>query len=182
MAAARNHETQCKKCGKHVFVFEHLMGVPGGKEKEEATCPNCGNVVYEAMTDGWFETSIIEEQESPILDTCTFGKTIVTDTGIEYSFLATKRENHFRELWRVSGKSEKDYVFDILCHIGEKDIETNDYTDFCRAYLCALKLSQNEDFAKESPIHNDFQKYFIKTVRGSGIKVNLQIIINEELL
>jgi len=182
MATARNHETLCKKCGKHVFVFEHLTGVPGGKEKEEASCPNCGNVVYEAMTDGWFETSIIEEQESPVLGTHTFGKTIVTDTGIEYSFLATKRENDFYELWRVLGKCEKDYVFDILYHIGTKDIETNDYTDFCRAYLYALKFSQNEDIAKESPIHNDFQKYFIKTIRESDIKVNLQTIINEELL
>jgi len=61
MAGARNQEIRCEKCGKLVFVFEQLLGGIGCKEREEAYCPNCGNEVYAAMTDGTFLTKIIEE-------------------------------------------------------------------------------------------------------------------------
>ena len=35
------------------------MGVPGGKDRENADCPICGKVLYSGMTDGWFDTSIV---------------------------------------------------------------------------------------------------------------------------
>jgi hypothetical protein len=35
------------------------MGVPGGKDTEEAYCPICGTLLYTAMTDGWFEKSVV---------------------------------------------------------------------------------------------------------------------------
>ena len=35
------------------------MGVPGGKEREEACCPVCGNLIYSGVTDGWYDTSIV---------------------------------------------------------------------------------------------------------------------------
>ncbi len=63
MASARKFITQCDNCKKYVHVLEFPMGVPGGKEREEARCPNCSNVVYEAMTDGYFNATIVSEDE-----------------------------------------------------------------------------------------------------------------------
>lgn len=63
MASARKFITQCDNCKEYVHVLEFPMRVPGGKEKEEARCPKCSNIVYEAMTDGWFEATIVSEDE-----------------------------------------------------------------------------------------------------------------------
>ena len=56
---AHSHEEKCPKCGAVIYVQVMPMGVPGGKEKEETYCPYCKTLLYEAMIDGWFETSVI---------------------------------------------------------------------------------------------------------------------------
>lgn len=59
-----NFSKKCPYCGTIVGVVEQPMGVPGGKEREEANCPVCGEAVFSAMTDGWFNTSIISMDET----------------------------------------------------------------------------------------------------------------------
>lgn len=39
-------------------------GVPGGKEREEADCPICREVLYSRMTDGWFDTSVVSIKDT----------------------------------------------------------------------------------------------------------------------
>ncbi|MDR0832934.1 MAG: hypothetical protein LBN93_01910 [Candidatus Symbiothrix sp.] len=119
------------------------------------------------------------DKNDELLKHFSFGKTIITDKGIKFSFLATERELDFSKLWRLLGNNEKDYVFDILYHIGTKDISDDDYNDFCVAYLQALKLSKNKDFAIKSPVYGDYQKCFMKTVNNSGHNVNMCIVIDE---
>jgi len=38
--------------------------VPGGKEREEADCPICREVLYSRMTDGWFDTSVVSIKDT----------------------------------------------------------------------------------------------------------------------
>ncbi len=60
---AHSHETTCPKCGTRVYIYEHpLIGGPGGKTKEQADCPICHTLLYEAMTAGYLEVSVISEQ------------------------------------------------------------------------------------------------------------------------
>ncbi|MDR0832933.1 MAG: hypothetical protein LBN93_01905 [Candidatus Symbiothrix sp.] len=62
MSGARNFEKRCEQCGKLVHIQEYfLTGGLGAKEKEEASCPNCHSLLYKAMTEGGFRTSLIEE-------------------------------------------------------------------------------------------------------------------------
>ena len=42
-----------------IYIQEMPMGVPGGKDTEEAYCPICGTLLYKAMTDGWYEKSVV---------------------------------------------------------------------------------------------------------------------------
>ena len=58
---ARNFKIHCPHCNKEVHIIEHPMNVPGGKEKEEAICPFCGELVYSAMTDGWFDVYLVKD-------------------------------------------------------------------------------------------------------------------------
>lgn len=51
-------EGKCPRCGASIKVSEYRMGVPGGKEREEAICPICKNVLFSEVTDGWFDVSI----------------------------------------------------------------------------------------------------------------------------
>ena len=37
-------EGKCPHCGATIKVSEYRMGVPGGKEREEAVCPICKTV------------------------------------------------------------------------------------------------------------------------------------------
>lgn len=61
---ARNFEVKCPSCGTLVAVIERPMGVPGGKEREEANCPVCGEIVYTGITDGWFNTDVVSIEET----------------------------------------------------------------------------------------------------------------------
>ena len=54
-----NYETECKKCGVRLQIIERPMGVAGGKEKEQAYCPNCQELVAEHMTDGFIDAHLI---------------------------------------------------------------------------------------------------------------------------
>lgn len=56
---ANNFTKKCPNCGTIVGFIERPMGVPGGKDRENADCPICGKVFYSGMTDGWFDTSIV---------------------------------------------------------------------------------------------------------------------------
>lgn len=56
---ANNFTKKCPNCGTIVGIIERPMGVPGGKDRENADCPICGKVLYSGMTDGWFDTSIV---------------------------------------------------------------------------------------------------------------------------
>lgn len=51
-------EGKCPRCGASIKVSEYMMGVPGGKEREEAICPICKNVLFSEVTDGWFDVSV----------------------------------------------------------------------------------------------------------------------------
>jgi len=58
-----NYEVECKKCKSLVKVTERPMGVPGGKEKEQAYCPNCKELVAEHMTDGFLDAILVTKQK-----------------------------------------------------------------------------------------------------------------------
>lgn len=47
---------ECKKCGNK-FAYE-LTGAnyPGGKERETADCPYCGEIAHSEMTSGTFRS------------------------------------------------------------------------------------------------------------------------------
>jgi hypothetical protein len=57
-----NYETVCKKCGAKLQIVERGMGVPGGKEKEQAHCPKCNELVAEHMTDGFIDATLLPDQ------------------------------------------------------------------------------------------------------------------------
>lgn len=59
-----DYETKCDNCGAQVKIHEEPMGVPGGKEKEQAYCPKCNHLVAEHMTDGFIRATLISD-ESP---------------------------------------------------------------------------------------------------------------------
>lgn len=55
-------EGKCPHCGATIKVSEYRMGVPGGKEREEAVCPICKTVLFSEVTDGWFDVSVISTE------------------------------------------------------------------------------------------------------------------------
>ena len=59
-----NYETKCKKCGAQVKITERPMGVPGGKEKEQAFCPKCNSLVAEYMTDGFIDAHLVTKKNT----------------------------------------------------------------------------------------------------------------------
>jgi endogenous inhibitor of DNA gyrase (YacG/DUF329 family) len=59
-----DYEINCPQCGAKLQIVERSMGVPGGKEKEQANCPICNTQVVEHMTDGFIDARLIEEEKS----------------------------------------------------------------------------------------------------------------------
>jgi len=57
-----NYETTCPACGIRLRIVERPMGVPGGKDKEQAYCPKCNELVAEHMTDGFIHAYAVEPQ------------------------------------------------------------------------------------------------------------------------
>jgi uncharacterized paraquat-inducible protein A len=55
-----SYETNCTNCGARLKIVERPMGVPGGKDKEQAYCPKCRELVAEHMTDGFINAYLIE--------------------------------------------------------------------------------------------------------------------------
>lgn len=58
-----SYETTCEECGIKLRIEESSMNVPGGKEKEEANCPKCGNVVASCMTSGFIRAFPISDKD-----------------------------------------------------------------------------------------------------------------------
>lgn len=58
-----NYEITCPKCDAKLKIIERPMGVPGGKEKEQAYCPKCHELVAEHMTDGFIDARLIDDNE-----------------------------------------------------------------------------------------------------------------------
>jgi uncharacterized protein with PIN domain len=59
-----NYETECEKCNTRLKIVETPMNVPGGKEREEAPCPNCGHIVASHMTSGFIKAYFLKEINS----------------------------------------------------------------------------------------------------------------------
>jgi hypothetical protein len=55
-----NYETECEKCSTLLKIVETPMNVPGGKDREEAPCPNCGHIVASHMTSGFIKAYFIK--------------------------------------------------------------------------------------------------------------------------
>ena len=54
----------CPKCDVELHILEQPMGVPGGKEKEQAYCPKCNTLAYECMTDGFLRVTVIDGDDN----------------------------------------------------------------------------------------------------------------------
>ena len=63
---SHSHNKECPTCGAVIYIHEMPMGVPGGKDKEEAYCPICQTPLYTAMTDGWFNCSVVKQPTNPL--------------------------------------------------------------------------------------------------------------------
>lgn len=55
-------KVKCNNCGKWFYVVEFPMGVPGGKEREEYSCPYCHQEAGHITTDGFVRVQKIEPQ------------------------------------------------------------------------------------------------------------------------
>lgn len=54
--------TKCKKCGKE-FGYEETGNMwPGGKEREYANCPYCGETAFSRMTSGFIYVYKVNEK------------------------------------------------------------------------------------------------------------------------
>jgi uncharacterized paraquat-inducible protein A len=60
------YEINCPKCDVKLQIIERPMGVPGGKEKEQAYCPKCHELVAEHMTDGFLDAHLINDNKKEI--------------------------------------------------------------------------------------------------------------------
>lgn len=59
---AHSHEKTCTDCGAIVNIIDMpIAGGVGNKTKEQAYCPQCGTLLYEAMTSGHFDVSVKDE-------------------------------------------------------------------------------------------------------------------------
>ena len=53
---------KCKKCGKQ-FAYEHTgNNYPGGKDRETADCPYCGETAFSIITSGFIHTYKVDEE------------------------------------------------------------------------------------------------------------------------
>ena len=56
----------CEKCGRK-FAYEHTGNVyPGGKDRETADCPYCGETAYSTMTSGFIHTYKVDDDGNVI--------------------------------------------------------------------------------------------------------------------
>lgn len=59
-----DYETECKNCESKVRITERPMNVPGGKDKEQAYCPECNELVAEHMTSGFIDATLIRSKNT----------------------------------------------------------------------------------------------------------------------
>lgn len=55
--------TECKKCGKKFGYTETGNIWPGGKDREYADCPYCGETAFSRMTSGFINVYKLEEDD-----------------------------------------------------------------------------------------------------------------------
>ncbi|MCR5600566.1 MAG: zinc ribbon-containing protein [Ruminococcus sp.] len=54
---------KCKKCGRQFKYSETGNIWPGGKDREDADCPYCGETVFSRMTSGFINVYKLEDDE-----------------------------------------------------------------------------------------------------------------------
>lgn len=60
---ADSFKIKCPVCGAFLRINETGELFPGGKEREEAYCPQCHSEVYSTMTSGFVTAVEITEKE-----------------------------------------------------------------------------------------------------------------------
>ena len=58
-----NLKKRCPECGTFLSINDAGDVYPGCKEREEACCPRCNNVVYSRMTSGFIKVYEITEEQ-----------------------------------------------------------------------------------------------------------------------
>ncbi|WP_373418768.1 MJ0042-type zinc finger domain-containing protein [Brucella anthropi] len=53
----------CPNCKSLYTITEQSMGVPGGQDREPIYCPHCRHLVREEMTDGFWRTEKVSEDQ-----------------------------------------------------------------------------------------------------------------------
>lgn len=56
----------CKKCSQKYGYEEWGDIYPGGKDREEAACPYCGEVGYSRMTSGFIRSYKVNDKDEEI--------------------------------------------------------------------------------------------------------------------
>jgi len=56
---------KCKKCGQEYAYEIWGTATPGGKERETANCPYCGEVGYSEMTSQFISSYKLDSEGNP---------------------------------------------------------------------------------------------------------------------
>lgn len=54
---------RCKKCKEYFIVTEYNLQLPGTKEQEDIICPYCGNINDQRISNGWWNTRKLTDEE-----------------------------------------------------------------------------------------------------------------------
>lgn len=54
---------ECEKCGKEFGYVETGNIWPGGKDREYANCPYCGETAFSKMTSGFIHVYKMDEED-----------------------------------------------------------------------------------------------------------------------
>lgn len=54
---------RCNKCDEYFVITEHKLQMPGTKEREPIICPYCKEINYERVSNGWWNTRKLTEEE-----------------------------------------------------------------------------------------------------------------------
>ena len=58
-----NFTSYCESCKLPFHVTEHNLLMPGTKEKENVYCPNCNNIVTQEISNGWWNSNKMTDEE-----------------------------------------------------------------------------------------------------------------------
>lgn len=59
---------KCEKCNETFVVSEHHLQMPGTKEREPIICPYCKHINGERVSNGWWNTRKLTEEEQKKLN------------------------------------------------------------------------------------------------------------------